>query len=368
MREGNLVFWIAAAADVVVAGAAVAWAVRRTTAAPFGAAAALAAGIFVLKACLMVPFGLDVFGLAHLVWLELVVVLPAAGFVLVLRGRGQVRWAGAPLCLLALVGVYGSFVEPNRLEVERATVEVPGERAGSAAVRVAVLSDLQFERVGPHEQRAVDRVMDLEPDLILIPGDIHQGSSEAFREELPEIRRLLGRLEAPSGVFLVHGDAEDPIEAAEVIRGTDIRLLVNDSAAVRVRDRRITVFGAQKEWWKVDKRLDLYEEAPGREDIRILLSHRPDAVLSLHPESDDRHRVDLTVAGHTHGGQIQLPVLGPVATASDVSRDVAAGGLHEVDGRPLYVSRGVGVERGQAPLVRLGAPPEVSLLTLRDGG
>ena len=367
MREGNLVFWIAAVADVSVASAAAAWATRdRVSLARFVAAGALVAGLFVLKACALAPFGLDVFGFAHLLWLELVVALPAAGFVLVLRGRGGVRWAGIPLCLLALVGAYGTFVEPNRLEVERATLELPRERAGSGTVRVAVLADLQFEHVGPHEQRAVDRVMELAPDMILIPGDIHQGSAETLREELREIRRLLGRLDAPYGVFLVHGDAEGPAEAAEVIRGTRVRLLVNQAAGLRVRDRRITLFGTQLQWWKVDQPLDVYEQRPGRKDIRILLSHRPDAVLSLYRDSDERHRVDLTVAGHTHGGQIQLPLLGPIATASEVSRDVAAGGLHVLDGRPLYVSRGVGAERGQAPLVRLGAPPEISLLTLRD--
>jgi uncharacterized protein len=71
------------------------------------------------------------------------------------------------------------------------------------------------------------------------------------------------------------------------------------------------------------------------------------------------------VAGHTHGGQVQLPIVGPPSIASRVPREVGAGGLHELDGRRIYVSRGVGVERGQAPLLRFGAVPEVSLITLR---
>ena len=369
MREGNLVFWVVAVADTAVAWAAAAWVAHgEPRLARFAAAIAVVAAALVLKVCVLVPFGLDVFGLAHVVWLEAVVALPAAGLVLVLRGRGAVRFSGVPLCVLVLVGVYGSFVEPKRLVTEETTVEVPAERAGSAPVRIGVLSDLQFEHLGSHERRAVDRLMELEPDVILVPGDIHQGSPKMFREELPEIRRLLGRLEAPGGVFLVHGDAEGPAEAAEVIRGTRVRLLVNEAATVRVRDRQLRIGGTEKKWWRprVEAMLRPFEAAPG-DDIRLVLSHRPDAALVLHRDSDRRHRVDLTVAGHTHGGQIQLPLLGPVATASVVSRDVAAGGLHSLEGgRRVYVSRGVGAERGQAPLVRLAAPPEISLLTLRD--
>ena len=367
MREGNLVFWIVAGAASAVACAAAAWTLRgEPPAARFGAAAAAVAAAFFLEICVLVPFGLDVFGLAHVLWLQLVVAVPAGGLVLLLLGRGRVRLAGAAACSLLLIGAYGSFVEPNRLELEEATVEVPRERAGSADVRIGVLTDLQFERVGPQQQRAVDRLMELEPDLILMPGDIHQGSPKAFREELPEIRRLLGRLEAPYGVFFVHGDAEGPAEAAEAIRGTGIRLLVNDVVRLRVRDRAITLVGTQLQWWRVNEFLTNQEEAPGTADTRIVLTHRPDAVLTLYPEDDPRHRFDLTVSGHTHGGQIQLPILGPIATASEVPRYVAAGGLHELEGRPVYVSRGVGAERGQAPLVRLGAPPDISLLTLSD--
>jgi uncharacterized protein len=95
--------------------------------------------------------------------------------------------------------------------------------------------------------------------------------------------------------------------------------------------------------------------------IRIALAHRPDTVRRLAADT----RVDLTVAGHTHGGQVQLPVVGPLTIASGVPRQVGAGGLHKLDGRWIYVSRGVGVERAQAPRLRLGAVPEVSLITPR---
>ena len=75
--------------------------------------------------------------------------------------------------------------------------------------------------------------------------------------------------------------------------------------------------------------------------------------------------MDLTIAGHTHGGQVRIPFFGPPITLSRVPRRVAGGGLHELQGNAIYVSRGVGCERASAPRVRLNCPPEVSLLTLR---
>jgi len=77
-------------------------------------------------------------------------------------------------------------------------------------------------------------------------------------------------------------------------------------------------------------------------------------------------RIDLVVAGHTHGGQVQLPLVAPLLRVSRVPPSVAAGGLHHLDGRRIYVSRGVGHERGQAPRIRFLCPPEISLLTLKE--
>ena len=94
--------------------------------------------------------------------------------------------------------------------------------------------------------------------------------------------------------------------------------------------------------------------------VRILMSHRPDTVLGLPADAD----VDLTVAGHTHGGQISLPVVGPLITLTNVPRAVAAGGVHRVNGNQIYVSPGIGMERGHAPQVRFGVPPTVGIVDL----
>jgi predicted MPP superfamily phosphohydrolase len=145
-----------------------------------------------------------------------------------------------------------------------------------------------------------------------------------------------------------------------MIDGTAIRLLVNEIVRTRVGDRAITIGGVELDYAAADARriIDRLEGEPGDADVRILVSQLPDSVLALRPSS----RVDLVVAGHTHGGQVQLPLFGPPITLSQVQRSVAAGGLHRHEGNSIYVSRGVGMERHYAPRIRFLCPPEISVL------
>ena len=98
-------------------------------------------------------------------------------------------------------------------------------------------------------------------------------------------------------------------------------------------------------------------------DLTVLVSHRPDSVGEVDPGS-----IDLVVAGHTHGGQIALPLIGALFTQSDLPRQVAGGGLHAVAGQPIYVSTGVGLERSKAPQVRFGVRPSVGLIEVSSAG
>lgn len=328
---------------------------------------------FALRLAGSVAFGLNMFGVIHMAFLGLCVVIPTTCAVLLARALlpANVRHVSrATLTMLivgllpAPVGLWAYAFEPYRLEVEHASFDLPPERAGSEPLRVGILADIQTNRVSGHERRAVEILLALEPDIIVLPGDLFQGSPQEIERELPALRELIGSLEAPGGVFIVLGNC-DPgeIGIGRIIEGTDVRLLVNESATVEIHGRRVTIAG-----------LDIYPGHPREEsliaeleedlredDIRILVSHYPDVVLRLGTPS----RVDLVIAGHTHGGQIVVPLFGPPLTLSAVPRNVAAGGLHELDGRRIYVSRGVGLERGQAPPIRFLCPPEVSIVELR---
>ena len=261
------------------------------------------------------------------------------------------------------VAIYATWIEPFRLQLETARVSVSPRRDGSSALRIGVLSDLQMARVTEYERNAVARLMAQKPDIIMLPGDVFQGTREAFEANRAALRDLLAQLDAPGGVFLVLGDVDKAgVLLAEILGSTNVRLLVNESWRVEVRDRRVTIAGVDLDFTTGQARgtVDRLETDPGEGDVRILLAHRPDVALGLRPKS----RIDLVVAGHTHGGQIVVPGFGPPMTLSNVPRAVAAGGLHSLKDNAIYVSRGVGSERGQAPRIRFLCPPEITLLEL----
>ncbi len=310
------------------------------------------------------------FALLNGVFVVFALASPVAGVLLLAsffraRRRGAARWPLVAAALVAfavpLAGGYATFVEPFRLTTETVAVPLPAARAGGATLRVGVLADLQTDAVTAHERAAVETLLTLRPDVVLLPGDFFQGSAEAFRRELPALRALLQRLDAPGGVFAVQGNVDAPDELAALVAGTRVRWLQDEVVRLAWRDRRVTLGGASPRYQGGAARvIRELERDPDPGDVRLLLAHHPDRVLQLRPGS----RIDLVVAGHTHGGQVQLPLIGPLLTFSRVPRRVAAGGLHDLDGRRIYVSRGVGWERGPAPRVRFLAPPEVSLLVL----
>ncbi|GJM27056.1 MAG: hypothetical protein DHS20C16_34710 [Phycisphaerae bacterium] len=333
-----------------------------------------AVGIVAAKTVAFAALGLNIFGLIHLLYLDAAVVAPAVG-VLILASRfwripgvGSVSfgWAGtiASVCSFLLVPlcVYTSFVEPFNLQVETSTVEVPGLSATENPITVAVLADLQFAEVTAHEHRAVDLAMEAQPDLILIPGDVFQGTEREYHVQEAAIKALLGRLDAPGGVFVVSGDCDRISTLMEAIEGSKVQFIDGRIKQVAVRGTNIAVAGIPINYVSA-LAADTFRQVPTvaeRSDVTIVLAHRPGVTLLPHVPDG----IDLIVAGHTHGGQIQIPWFGPPITASPVPRKVAAGGLSRLNNQTVYVSRGVGCERVHAPRIRFCCPPEVSILTI----
>ena len=360
---------VAAATDVVVVG----WVLARG-AGPIGAQRLAQAAIAgsVLVAAQSVGGVLAVrsyFLVVTILWAYVAIALPILGFLVLARASLRRRASGATraLAALALCGVpitlYASFVEPYRLATERAEVALREERVCPRPITVAVLADIQCVEVTAREHDAVRRAMDARADLVLLPGDFVQVGSHRVPEIAPAFRELLAPLDAPLGVFCVRGDTDTPADLRALIEGTRVRFLDDQVVSLEHAGLRVTLAGIDLDYDSASARAALrdLESRPGGEDVRIVVAHRPDVVLGLAPSS----RADLVVAGHTHGGQIVVPGFGPPVTLSSLPRAVGAGGLHDHDGRQIYVSRGIGWEHGHAPRVRFLAPPEVSILTLR---
>lgn len=331
--------------------------------------------VFLPKLVVLTAIGVNFFGWVNLAYIDLVVLMPLVGMVVLFAGRRPRRRPpyvrlSVPVRIMAFfslgfvpVGYYATFVEPFRLRLETATVPIAAARGGNSDIRIGVLADIQTAKVTDYERQAVERLMALEPDIILLPGDLFQGSLESFNAQFDDLVDLISRMSAPGGVYFVMGDCEYHDRIERLVNETKMTLLYNDIARITLGDRHVSICGMELTYTlAAQKAVQRLMDFPGDEDIRILLAHRPDVVSGL-PEHS---RIDLVVAGHTHGGQVVIPFLGPPVTFSRLPTSIAAGGLHAVQGNMIYISRGVGCERGQAPRLRFLCPPEVTMLRLTE--
>ena len=336
--------------------------------------AALVGGfVFVGK---LVPFaflGVHAFGMIRLIYIEAVVVLPLVGVFLLLRSSLRpvgttpaprlIRGLAVLLIGLAGVGYYTSYYEPFNLQLERPVLEVQGSRKPKVPIRIGILADIQTNDVTDYERHALRRLAAEAPDLVLIPGDLFQGTASETEAEVQELVELLQLIDAPAGSFFVTGDVDHRYRIKPILRKAGVRLLDHRIQRLMINDSPLLIAGVALDY-RSDASLQTIRELesmPADDALKILMAHRPGVVRHLSDDSD----IDLVVAGHTHGGQVVVPGLGPPITLSVLPRAIAKGGLHEFNGHALYISRGVGCERGQSPRIRFCCPPEITLLTLR---
>jgi predicted MPP superfamily phosphohydrolase len=274
-----------------------------------------------------------------------------------LIGLGAVAGAAA----LAHRAAWG---EPRDLVLPEHDVRVPHWPPALAGMRIALVSDLHAG--GPHvrERRVaavVDAVHAAEPDLVVLLGDYVDTRVRGARRVRPDVvASILSRLRAPAGVVAVLGNHDwihEGHEMGDALRRAGVVLLENSAVRRRFRDERFWVAGVA-DLTERHARVGHALSAVPHGDPVLLLSHNPD----VFPHVPDR--VTLTLSGHTHGAQVDLPLLSRAIIPSRYG-DRYHSGLVVEHGRTLFVSRGVGSTG--AP-VRLFARPEVPLLRLLPAG
>jgi predicted MPP superfamily phosphohydrolase len=276
-----------------------------------------------------------------------------------------VRWplwraARAAALAGAALGTYAAWVEPRRLVVRRHRLAVPGWPRALDGLRVALVSDLHSgaPHVKPDRVEAVAaRVRAEAPDLALLLGDfVDPAGMLATEVERTEIATALSDLGARMGTFAVLGNHDwrhggERMRAA--LTGAGIPVLENDALPVPEARAALWVAGVADEISRIADVAAALAPVPAGAAV-LLLSHDPDVFPRV-----PRH-VALTVAGHTHGAQINLPLLRSAVIPSRYGARYSDGHVVE-DGRHLYVTAGVGTSG--LPL-RFLAPPEVAVLTL----
>jgi predicted MPP superfamily phosphohydrolase len=259
------------------------------------------------------------------------------------RRRPESKLAGAVTVLLLVVGGYAFLVEPQWLE--HTTIHVTSPRV-TEPIRIVVLADLQSDAIGPYEESVFDDIRRLEPDLLLMPGDFLQVYGPARAEQVAKVRALLQTVNPRLGSWAVQGNV-DPDDYGELFEGTAVRHFTATQTVRLGNGVMLTGLSLRDSF---DPALSL--PAAESSDFHIVMGHAPD--FSLGPPVGD-----LLLAGHTHGGQVRLPFIGPLLTLSSVPRAWAAGRTELPGGRTLLVSRGVGMERGHAPRLRFLCRPQL---------
>jgi predicted MPP superfamily phosphohydrolase len=280
----------------------------------------------------------------------------------------QIGAAGTAVAGLGTVGD-GMIFGANRPQVVSIDVHLPRLAESWDGFRIAQLSDFHYDdlfSVVPL-RKAVDIVNQLQPDLIVLTGDFVSapvgnslpGSARRAARAIEPCTQLLTQMRAPSGMLAVLGNHDldtDPAHIAAVLRSHAIPVLRNHSTALEREGKRLWIVGVDDVLvGKPDLDLALREIPP--DETVVLLAHEPDWADHV-----AHYPVDLQLSGHSHGGQIRLPIVGALYLP-DLARKYPWG-LRRIGALSLYTNAGIGTIR---VAIRLNCPPEITLITLRSG-
>ena len=271
------------------------------------------------------------------------------------RSKSWIRIIAIALLIAPfLAAVWGFGIEPGMLVVRHRSMQLPGWKSG---LRIAVLSDLHIgsPHVGLDKLRTiVEKTNAEQADLVVLLGDFVTGGPNGRRAGgfvEPELTAAeLKKLHAPLGVYAVLGNHDWWYDGDRVGKAlTDVGIPVLENKAVRVGP--IWLGGIADFWTREPDVAGTLAQVSSSDPV-VLITHNPD----IFP--DVPSRVSLTLAAHTHGGQVQLPIVGTLITTSKLGYNA---GEYVERGRHLFVTTGIGTS---IVPVRFGVPPEIVILTL----
>jgi uncharacterized protein len=271
------------------------------------------------------------------------------------EGRRRLNAVASPLIVAVAVGVtaYGAYeaANPSITRFELSSPELPSEFDG---VEVALVTDLHAGAVRSADftQQVVDLVGEQQPDLVVIAGDLVDGTAARYS---PELAPLAG-LEAPLGVFATTGNHEMFEDTANWVRAFEdvgLHVLRNESVALERDGASVVLAGVDDATGQGTFAPD-YDAALAGVDpsgFTLFAAHQPLQAFEV-----EGRGVDLQLSGHTHGGQMW-----PINYLVPLQQPMLEGQA-SIAGTSVLTSRGVGA---WGPAIRVAAPPEVPIITLR---
>ncbi|WP_444941631.1 metallophosphoesterase [Microbulbifer sp. ZKSA004] len=263
-------------------------------------------------------------------------------------------------CIGLLLALWAFIVEPASFRINEDDIVVDAWPKECNGLRVAILADLHVG--SPYKgrkslQNLVEAVNKSQPDLILLPGDfVIQGVVGGKFVPPEDAAGILKELKAPMGVFAVLGNHDWWLDAARVeqsLASQGISVLEDKSVRLVSSECKLRLVGISDFW---EGPHDVKKAMQGIDEGETILAftHNPDIFPELPAE------LSLTIAGHTHGGQVYLPFIGRPIVPSSYGQRFAIGHVVE-GGKHLYVSPGVGTS---ILPVRFLVPPEVTVLSI----
>ncbi len=267
---------------------------------------------------------------------------------------------------LPLAG-YAEFIEPHHLTVERLEFRITNLPEAFDGFRIVQLSDFHFgDFIGEKEVRAaVDLANSLKPDLVALTGDFitcpgptaATHVTNAVYANAAICARTLSALDAPLGAVACLGNHDVETNGpyiAEVLSDFHIKVLRNSSYVIERERERLWIAGVDDGVFGDPDFAKCVRTIPAKEPT-ILLAHEPDLA-----DEAAKHGFAVQLSGHSHGGQIRLPVVGAMYLPTLGKRYPF--GYYRIGNMQLYTNRGVGMI---VLPYRFNAPPEVTLITLR---
>ena len=288
------------------------------------------------------------------------------------------------------IALAGSDVGQSGVKFEHTILPTPRLPKSYDGFKIGILSDLHLADCGSAQliEQAISLLNAAEPDLALVAGDyvwindwvsgallasLREGKwcsprAKTYAEEaklaaelMTSVAEMLGTLKAPQGKLAVLGNHDRwvvPQRCDTCFASAGVKLLVNDYFSVRRGSDLLSVYGADDYWTGIPEQ-PVFEASSAGAVMRVLLAHNPDYISEVIRNTSVP--IDLAVGGHTHGGQICLPVVGaPIYNVEDTK---LIKGLVTCYRAPIYISRGVGVVG--IPF-RLNCPPEAAVITLQS--
>jgi predicted MPP superfamily phosphohydrolase len=256
---------------------------------------------------------------------------------------------GTTIGALTGAGVYGVGYERHHVGMTEVSLPMSGLPPALEGLRIGLVTDIHHSEMVPADDvaRAIDLMLSSRPDLIVLGGDYVTWGDRAY---LGPVAELMSQLEAPHGVFAILGNHDNERATATALTARRIQVLRDARTRLAIRHESLELAGLR--FW-TNKPTDVANVVRGAKGATILLAHTPRRLTEA-----AALRIPAVLSGHTHGGQVVVPGIGPLASR----RFPVVAGLASLEDTSIFVSRGVGTV--YIP-VRINCPPEVAIVTLR---